>query len=338
MRGVLFHTVLRCPDKKYRMYINQWPKIYKTVCRESVDAVTFGPEIDVIKMSGAAHNFYPFLGNDGQMYAIGGIDSWKNQAQWHNVNDFEVFKQMFEKRFGEPYTKEKPSHNFALIQSAKRPKLDHSDGLYLFKSDDYINFKQISEKPIITTFHPGFNSALVWGKSTEFDGHLSCVWNKARQKYILYLRNNVRQGCRYIQWCESVDMLTWSGCKNISIRGFNVETDNYYSPVIFKNPFGKNYIGTIPYFNVNEDSSIRIITSDDGINFTVKDDWFRERIAMFKGAPKNRKHFANGIIVKGNEVNIYIYENYLGCEKRKPVQIVRYSISENNFREYFQCL
>jgi len=208
-REVLYQTIIKCPDGIVRLYCNHWTKMNKTIYWESSDngfTINMGKSGVVIKDSGISHNFYPFNDKDGNLRAIGGLDSWKHEISWRQVDDFEEFKIKFQNRFNTPYIRDEA--RFKMFQKrirAKKP-LSHTNGLYLMGSDVGTEWSMIQKDPIVTAWHPGFTSALKMGKSTEFDGHISCVWNQRLDKYVLYLRSNIRWGIRYIQHSFSDDL------------------------------------------------------------------------------------------------------------------------------------
>jgi len=338
-REVLYQTVLRCPDGIVRLYCNHWTKENRTIFRESKDGISFDSELHVvIKDSGVSHNFYPFYDKNGNLYAIGGLDSWKHEAKWRQVDDYEVFKKMFLERFKTPYIRD--VERFEMFKKrirAKKP-LEHTSGLYLLKSETGVEWTMAEKDPIITAWHPGFHSALDWGKSTEFDGHLSCVYNPRLDKYVLYLRNNIRWGIRYIQYSMSDNLRDWSPFQSVNIEGYDIDTENYYSPVIWKHPHREIYVGMIPFFfEKGGKGCIKLIKSEDGINFEIAEDIFQRKVSLLNLKPKSYYNAINGILTVGDMIYFYIHHNYLGVIPHEPVEIYRYEISIRDLDKALKC-
>lgn len=352
-RELLYHSVIKCPDGIVRMFICRWNKENKVIFFESInEGETFRLKYNsIIQGSGISHNFYPFLSYDGnKLYAIGGLDSWKHQKSWRQITDFEEFKRIFLERFDTPYIRSNVHWEGVREKLIHKGTLDHVDGLYLLSSKNGRKWTiENKGNPIIKAIlpkHPGYWSALELGKSTEFDGHLSCVWNHRIGKYILYIRKNiqlnkpkVRIGIRYIQYATSDDLVNWSEFKEINIEGFDKNTENYYSPIFFQHP--ENYTltcGFLPFYLEKKGvGEIRIVKSFDGINFQMTDKIFPDKVSYLKSSagktPKNYDQMVNGIIMSNDrkKLSFYIYHNYLGLVGEKPVDIMRYDVSMKEF-------
>lgn len=339
-RRSLYHSVIKCPDGKVRMYVNQWNGFHRTVFRESNDGINFDEtEHVIIKKSGVSHNFYPFYGKDNKLYAIGGVDSWKHEKKWREVEHYQDFLVMFKERFGQEYTRDEARfENFKKVISAKK-HLDHTSGLYLFQSTDGVKWEIMNDgQPIVTTRHPGYFSALHhWGdhaSSSEFDSHLSCVWDG--EKYILYVRKNIRWGIRFIQYTTSKDLINWAPYQELKLDKFDRTIENYYSPVVMN--YQNNFFGLIPFFyeKNNTYGSIKFIGSQDGENFNIIKDILEGEIILLKGKPKTRMQFVNGYVENGSKLYFYIHHNYLGVDSRKPVKVIRYEIDKKDMEKYLK--
>lgn len=334
-REAIYYSILKCPDGIYRLYSNQWLKSYRTAVLESVDGIHFSDIKNYIfDKSGVSHNFFPFYGKDNLLYGIGGVDNWKHDQAFHDIKGYNSFVTTYEEKFkvsSADVDFNLSKHKFLL---SSKKALDHVRGLYLFKSEDGISWDQIYEEPIITVFNKGYKNAIkLFGKSSEFDGHVNCVYNKDLNLYIIYLRANVQQGFRYIQYSTSTDLRNWSEFKLLRLyRGYVSGEDNYYTPCMFK--YNSVYIGVVPYFNLNNDCCLRFITSVDGVNWFLKKELFKDKTAFYRGEkPKNTKHLVNGIIEKDGIINLYVHENFFGLDKDNPVTIKRFSISKEEFED-----
>jgi hypothetical protein len=333
-RTVLYHSVIKCLDGIVRMYVNEWNRKNQTIFYESHDnGKTFNlkPKL-VIKGSGISHNFYPFHDKDKKcLFAIGGVDSWKHQQRWRDITDFEEFKKAFLERFNTPYIKDSVRWEGTREKLLAKGTLNHVDGLYLLKSKDGIKWDLVEKEPIIKAIlpkHPGFWSALEWGKSTEFDGHLTCLYDSQIKRYILWVRKNIRWGIRFVQYATSKDLINWSEFKSINVDGHDPESDNYYSPVFMKHPDNdKLFIGMVPFFpEKGGNGCIKIMKSYDGINWEVTDEIFKKKVSLLNKKPKNQEQAINGIVREGKSIYFYIHHNYLGVNELTPVKICRYEL------------
>lgn len=330
-----YYTLLEREGVVY-LYSNCWTKEILTVCSKSRDGLSFEKPEGVFKNSGVTHNFLPFKNKNGELYGIGGVDSWKHEAKWHTIDDYELFKKEFLKRFNTPYIKDEARfQRFREVIKSKKC-LNHTSGLYLFKHETNNIWSQVQKQPIVTAWSDGFNSAFKWGKSTEFDGHISIVYNNKTDKYILYLRNNIKCGTRYIQYAESKDLINWSKFKSINIDGFDVDKDNYYYANIIKHPDRDLFIGFLPYFD-NLNCCVRLVASEDGINFKITGELFNDKIALLKDKPKNTIMAVNGILHDNDNYYIYFHFNYLGLDQNKDVVIKRFEVDKNSFNGAFKC-
>jgi len=291
----------------------------KTRLYRSTGTDKFGQASMIFKKNCLSHNFHPFRGADGMLYGIGGMHSWKNQSLWHKIKSFAHFKDVFLEEFGRDYKGNEDRFkkaNYRLIN--EKFMLEYSDGLYLFKSEDGISWIRI--KRIITPRHPGFHSSLAW-KSTEFDGAICCLHDG--QKYILYLRDNVKEGMRNIQYATSTDLLNWSEFKPIKIK-YN-EGDNYYFPSFFK--YQDKLYGLLPFYTYSS-ACIRFCQSSDGITWKIKRELLTGKPEIHSGKRKNYYHPATGYVEDVDKIYVYIQHNYMGSNKKMDVYLKRYSIDK----------
>ncbi len=290
---------------------------------ESEDGIDFHkPKHDVImKNSGVCHNLFIFYDTNpnapkNQKYkALGGTQWRKQDTFWHKR----------EKHAKMP-------HN--------TPETHGFRGLYAFVSADGIKWKHVfgdkyktkHEPAIINRKHKDF---ITRGRrqAREFDSHVSCFYDNNRKKYILYVRANIRQGVRFVQYATSTDFVRWSGFKLITTDpGFNDKNANYYLPNFYPHPNGKKYMGILPYTKIKQKQALlRLFISDNGIHWTKVEDFFKQRPWWDDDIrqPKNKCHPVNGYIISNDkkEVYFYIHHNYFWNNHRKPVRIIRYSVS-----------
>ena len=352
-----YFTILKCPDGIYRLFGNEWIRHFRSFFIESKDGITFGEPVvnksakNIFIKSGASHNFYPFV-SDGKLYGIGGIDSWKHERKWREVDNFATFKKMFSERFKREYSKDE--ERFENFKKVIRQKdwYEHTSGLYLFHANDCRNFQLVQSEPIITAMHDGFISALEWGKSSEFDSHFSIV--KKDDLYYLFMRSNPKRWTRYVQYSTSKNLISWSKFNTIHINGYDDVWDSYYTPLVFNHPYNRGvYLmfspywraeilrrktpeGEKPYFGKMDYTSIRILRSVDLVNWKVTNDIFKGDFHYLADQPKNPCHIVNGLIRRGDDIEFFIHHNYLGLIPG-DVYIQRYKQTRKEFEAMVKC-
>ena len=292
-----------------------YENLFSDVVRTRVYNLTTHDARNIISESCVCHNFSPFTGADGNLYAIGGQDSWKNDVEWYGIQDVEGFYEYYERRFGEAYKKGPKDANKVLnkIYMLRTP-MKHSKGLYLFKSEDGFDWAPHQRQPIITLPHNGFNSALDW-KSSEFDGMLWCQFHDGL--YYLFCRENVGQGERFIQYATSVDMIRWSKFQRINIP-YEVGVNSYY---MVGGKYKNEYIAMIPQYD-DDNAWIKIYRTNDLINFTYAKTIQETGVSIIDGKPKNPTHPVNGMIY-----GIYgLHHNYMGNNIEADVEVKNYEI------------
>ena len=287
----------------------------------------------ILKDSSACHNFNPFKTRAGSFCAIGGMDDWKKNSIWRNIETFGEFKRIYKSFFGEGYREnEKRFEKFKFgIEYIKQ--LEHCDGLYLFHSQNGIEWKPVQK--IIDTKHDGLISGKNWGKSTEFDTSISCVYDEVADKYFLYIRANIQKGSRFIQYTTSEDLIYWDRFKLIDLP-YDV-SENYYSPTIIR--YKGLFIGMIPYYKGNY-SCIRIIKSYDGHSWTIANDIYESKPIKVPDsehhAVKNYMHFVQGIIEDQDEIKYYLHYNYFGNVPDDKVYIKQHRMAKEDFNGIFR--
>ena len=272
---------------------------------------------EILKNSCAAHNFTPFM-LDGQVCAIGGMDDWKSDVKWRGI-DYDTFKKTFEEHFKKEY--KRGSEFYKQIEYKFNTTLtrDHCRGLYLFRSDDGVNFD--SGKLILTVNHKGFNSSLDW-KSSEFDCKPCIV--KAGDEYFIYLRNNIDKDRRFIQYTKTKDFKHFEPFKNIDIE-YNIESDNYYFCEVFY--YNNMFFGFFPFYN-NDKCCIKFAKSIDGHSWEIIKNLFTGRPAIIEGEKRKcTDHICSGVKEYNDHFSIFIHHNVLGYLD-SDVRIIKYDINK----------
>jgi len=275
---------------------------------ESNDGITFRrAENDVIvRDTGVCHNFFGFYDTHKQEYkGIGGTHWKKADPYWHRRDRHEGMEKDTKETHG-------------------------SRGLYIYNSDNGTQWSEISKRPVVNRKYSNFYTR---GRrqAREFDGHLSCFYDKQKETYILYTRANVKPGIRNIQYTTSENFKDWSPFRIAHYQPkFNKREDNYYSPNFFIHPDGKHYIGLLPYTR-KEYACLRFVISKNAFKWeTIKDffvsqPWYDDGE---KDKPKNPCHPVNGYVISNDQKKIYFYihHNYFRHHPRHPVTVVRYSL------------
>ena len=172
-------------------------------------------------------------------------------------------------------------------------------GLYLFASADGLNWKQISDKPVIT--------------DGAFDSQNIAFWDSNKNKYVCYSRLFIN-GVRAIQYCESDDFRHWT--KPIPINYAKAYREHLYTNAIQQ--YSRNpslYIGLPTRYLPKEDSRVEPIFmhSHDGINFIRHSEAFIPE-SFPKERSGNRSNYAcRGILTlphNANALSIYGSEAY----------------------------
>ena len=202
-----YFTVLKDPlTDKIRIYYrssspsspsgpNNWTRFL-----ESDDGIEFvKPDKDIIiGGTGCCHNFFPFLDikrtpDDPYIYkAIGGTHWRKEDPFWHRRDRHEGMEK-----------NTTSTHGFR--------------GLYKLGSKDGIHWEKISLTPFIDRHHKKFQTRGRRQKR-EFDSHNCLFYDETKKLYILYVRANVKEGIRHIQYSTSEDLQEWSSFKLIEIE------------------------------------------------------------------------------------------------------------------------
>jgi hypothetical protein len=279
------------------------------------------PKNDVVlEKSAAGHNFRVFYDTnpntpDNEKYkAVGGNSV---HSKYPAMVDCKFSKTLEECELPNPCRPHKPRLCFKGEDNHPR----HGNGLYVFSSEDGINWKTYSNKPIFS-YHTKTKTlpntiAFDWMPSVVYDG----------ENYRIFIRCNPKLGTRTCFTSTSTNLLDWSIPELIKVSGFDMNKENfYYMDCHF---IAGKYIAFAPHF-IQEDRTYSdcytaILVSENGINWEVKD-----RILVSKTS--GHLTFPHVVTVRqeGDEYAFYVHKNFLS-QKNK---LSRYVVDLKEFMSY----
>jgi len=245
---------------------------------------------NIIKKSLSAHNFRVFIDTNpttpfNERYkAVGGYHvgrgNTSNPNLYADLKDCPISKDLEVVEYPDPVWTNETKLLFK--DDFFHPR--HANGLYVFVSEDGINWREHYDKPIFSTFTPCVDEnsescdvgvlGLDWMPSIFFDSNI--------EEYVIYLRANVALGCRQILYSHSQDLVNWSTPQIVShIPSFDKnKRDNFYYAGVY--PFKNKYIAFSPHFvNVIKDAAghhrtyeeeyTSVMISYDRCNWETKD-------------------------------------------------------------------
>tara|TARA_Y100000034_G_scaffold76572_1_gene91997 strand:+ start:4602 stop:5645 length:1044 start_codon:yes stop_codon:yes gene_type:complete len=275
----------------------------------------------ILKEHGSCHNFFAFYDTNPnaatKFKGVGGTHYQPLDKHWIYNKRVRRHNRHHQDKMLEKYT--------------KRPKSQGFIGLLAFESDEGGEWRQIFKDPIMNRYHAGFESR---GKlKREFDSQSCLFWDKNMGHYKLYIRANLARGVRHVQYATSTDLWNWTALKSIN---FDIDYQesvarkiNIYFPCLYPHPDGKRYLGILPYAK-RDFAALRLVVSDDGVNWNKVKDFFESRPWYDPDRPSNPKnpcHPVNGYIISGDKIFFYIHHNYHHHNRNKPVSIRRYSMN-----------
>jgi hypothetical protein len=139
-----------------------------------------------------------------------------------------------------------------LIYDDKIQHKCYANGLYIFESDDGINWNLYNNLPVLSSLNKCKD--IPNGSGPHFDTMPSIFYDNYINKYVLYLRANLKLGCRHVLYTESIDLINWSVPQLININQKfekNHPTyggDNYYYMGAYQYPDSKLYIAFPSFF------------------------------------------------------------------------------------------
>ncbi|MFD1701912.1 hypothetical protein ACFSCV_02735 [Methylopila henanensis] len=212
----------------------------------------------------------------------------------------------------------------------------HADGLHQF---DMPRHGLMKDGPLIVTpSHDGFVDATVlWGKESEFDGHLSCVPLDGTGRRALFLRANPERGVRRVQFAvseptrETDGPLLFGRFEPVRIDDAGLPPGDYYYPAVSR--VDDRLIGFFPFFTADY-CSIRVLSSRDGRDWSAIDDLFPSTPWRNElGDPKNSHHPVNGVIDEGDHVLFYVHHNYYRLGGASAPFLTRYAIDKSDLAQ-----
>jgi len=167
---------------------------------------------------------------------------------------------------------------YNIISNKYNQKECKSNGLYLLESNNLLNWENIHDTPLklnitnkiikshITDRIMSFPSRK-WSSLDLYDTQPSFFYDEKKEKYVLYTRDNVKTGVRYVEYHESSDLMYWNGPFPIK-TSFDYFHDNiyyfkvkYYPKYDYYTAFAKYYS---PTYKIN---GIYLFLSNDGISW-----------------------------------------------------------------------
>ena len=335
--------ILKIDDKNLILYYQVLSSPESICCAISEDGgLTFNkPENNyVLKKSLACNNFRAFIDHNPNSKTI-----FKAVGGHHCGNNFPSHKDCNCKNYPtkecvDPVWPNKKRNLF--IDDIYHPC--QGNGYYIWESDNGLNWRVLSEKPILSSFTKikDFNKL---GHISP-DGGPSIFYDNNINEYVVYLRTNIKLGVRHVSYSRSPDLVKWSEPELIKLNpGFNFEHDNLYYGGIYKYIGEKNkYIGFPSYFkNIIHDpcgeprsyydECTLVMISNDGLNWTVKDKWFEGITTNPQWRGHMRAPHVLGFIESPNkkEFWLYIQKDFLTDHNK----LYRYSIKKEEFNKIF---
>ncbi|MBK96932.1 MAG: hypothetical protein CMJ79_14640 [Planctomycetaceae bacterium] len=190
-------------------------------------------------------------------------------------------------------------------------------GLYVFSSPDGLNWKLLSESPVIT--------------DGAFDSQNIAFWDTNKKKYVCYSRLFIN-GVRSIQYCESKDFMTWT--KPTPISYAKDYHEHLYTNAIQQYPSNpKLYVGLPTRYLPDENSRVEPIFmhSHDGRHFFRNNEPFIPE-SFPEDRSGNRSNYAcRGILsLPHSDTTFSIYATeayYTGSDSR----VRRFEIRKDGF-------
>lgn len=287
---------------------------------ESIDGINFSEPKIYFKDYAASHNFSVFKDKDNKLKALGGIAHSKNHVyiniehvkKMYGDVEYEKCKENVYPHIDNVKTMEikccdrllKDGYGKCWIDPNNYSELKNN-GLYLYELNNDGRFNLITKKPIISGLKPlsyEVKNAMKYNPINIIDSSVQCVYNENTKLYYLYMRANIGQGTRSIQYTISPDLSNWSDFKVIKYNPEFKYYDNYYSGEI--NLINNLFIGFPSFFRLRDEKlnmRPKIIISQNGDTFDVLDN-----IIEKKGT-----FCSNTFFEINNEYYFYVFENIL---------------------------
>jgi hypothetical protein len=284
----------------------------------------------------ACHNFSVFFDKYGCYRAIGGVH---NRCEVYDVNSksYENFYYGCDNR-NSIISDELATSKYVQIPSSDYTCPKRANGLYLYKSDNGIEWELATDLPIVTCFndlHERNNKCAI-----AFDCFNRIVYNPYTDLYTLYIRGNLSTGVRHILYSTSKDLINWNQIDCINIDPvFDFTCHSYYSSGVYMYPDANYYIAFPTFFisNVVEHKTlyadISLMFSDNGTDWLVKNRLFQRDKEIIRNFDIRYRSEIAGFMISqcGNYFNIYINEN----SRTEDSCVVKYLIRRDGFTSLY---
>ena len=206
-----------------------------------------------------------------------------------------------------------------MVDNFYHPK--HANGIYIFVSNDMKKWTPVSPTPVLSMLTECVNYPT---GTLGPDWMPSLVYDCKKQKFLLYVRANIKLGVRHVFVCESKNLIEWSAPRLITLNNttFDLEHDNfYYLEVIPFKSSKYNFLAFAPYFrnDVLDDRGTRkyynekniVLQSVDGLYWDVKTELkFENRNSEDPSGHMTFPHILSATVCEGN-IKLYVHEKFL---------------------------
>lgn len=223
----------------------------------------------------------------------------------------------------------------------------HANGFYIFKSADGIKWELHHQVPVLSVFTDCGDSQL--GSDTM----PSIFYDHNIDKYVTYLRCNIKLGVRHVLRTQSKDLIKWSKPTLVTKEpGFNFSNENLYYMGAYPVPNTDKYVSFTHHFRnfiLSPDGSKRkytdkktlVMLSEDGEHWQVLSSIFSQdpqsvKESGEKGCIKSMAtHLGPPHVVSFEEEQDYYILYVLEGIQTPETKIVRYTIEKEELKSYF---
>ncbi len=205
------------------------------------------------------------------------------------------------------------------------------NGLYIYKSKDGIDWSLYNDKPVLSLFTKCKDLPI---GIFNFDTMPSIFYDNNINKYVLYIRANIKLGVRHVLYTSSLNLIEWDEPELITLNPeFNFNNDNlYYSGVI---PYDNYYLAFPSFFKnkiLNKSGSNReywdektlVMISENGKTWEIINEYFAKNVSI------NNKwigHMKNNHILSFIDNTFYVQENFYTMKNK----LYSYKIRQDSF-------
>lgn len=209
---------------------------------------------------------------------------------------------------------------YTILNNNYKQEYCRSNGLYIMSSSNLLKWKDMFDKPLQISLRKDLDKSNIidrklliqkskskslikklkdlprWTSLDLYDTQPSFLYDERKQKYVLYTRDNIKTGVRYVEYHESKDLITWDGPHPIKlITPFNFNKDNiYYFKVTYHSKYNY-YSAFAKYYSPGKLNGIFLFLSNDGITWKRvskildDDDKAHYYTSIFEGSPVQYK-------------------------------------------------